>query len=95
MKDVTADHKTIPNNLRKYRKMNGYSQKEVASLLGVESTGMISRWENGSRFPSPINIFRLAGLYHTMADALYIDLVRATRKEIQARRDQLEVNPLN
>jgi len=51
---------------------------------------MISRWEKGSRFPSPVNIFRLAALYHTMADALYFDLIIVVRKEIQARRNALE-----
>jgi len=90
MKEVIINYKTIPNGLRKFRKMNGYSQKQVAFFLGVENAGMISRWEKGSRFPSPVNIFRLAALYHTMADALYFDLIRVVRKEIQARRNELE-----
>lgn len=84
------DYKTIPNSLRKFRKMSGYTQKQVAFFLGVENAGMISRWENGSRFPSPVNIFRLAALYHTMADALYFNLLRVVRREIQVRRDELE-----
>ncbi|OPY73241.1 MAG: Helix-turn-helix domain protein [Syntrophorhabdus sp. PtaU1.Bin002] len=90
MKEVKIDYKRIPNCLRKCRKIAGYSQKQVALLLGIENAGMISRWENGSCFPSPVNIFRLAAVYHTMADALYIDLLRAVRREIQARRNQLE-----
>jgi len=90
MKEEKTNYKTIPNSLRKFRKMNGYTQKEVAFLLGVANSGMISRWERGSRLPSPVNIYRLAALYHTMADALYFDLVRVVRREIQARRDELE-----
>jgi transcriptional regulator with XRE-family HTH domain len=89
MKEV-INYKTIPNSLRKFRKMSGYSQKQVAFFLGVENAGMISRWEKGSRFPSPVNIFRLAALYHTMADALYFNLIRVVRKEIQVRRNELE-----
>ena len=90
MKKVKTDYKRIPNSLRKFRKMSGYTQKQVAFFLGIENCGMISRWENGSRFPSPVNIFRLAAIYHTMADALYFDLIRVVRKEIQVRRDELE-----
>mgnify|MGYP000850955326 CR=1 FL=1 len=90
MKEEKIDYKNIPNSLRKFRKMNGYSQKQVAFFLGVENAGMISRWEKGSRFPSPVNIFRLAALYHTMSDALYFNLLRVVRREIQARRDALE-----
>ena len=84
------DYRSIPNSLRKFRKMSGYTQKQVAFFLGVENAGMISRWENGSRFPSPVNIFRLAALYHTMADALYFNLLRIVRREIQVRRNELE-----
>jgi transcriptional regulator with XRE-family HTH domain len=90
MKEEKINYKTIPNRLRKFRKMSGYSQKQVAFFLGVENAGMISRWENGSRFPSPVNIFRLAALYHTMADALYFDLIKVVRREIQVRRNELE-----
>lgn len=90
MKEEKVNYKSIPNCLRKYRKMSGYSQKQVAFVLGVENAGMISRWEKGSRFPSPVNIFRLAALYHTMADALYFNLLRVVRREIQARRIELE-----
>lgn len=90
MKEENIDYKTIPNRLRKFRKICGYSQKQVAFFLGIENTGMISRWENGTRFPSPVNIFRLAALYHTMVDALYFDLLLIVRKEIQARREELE-----
>ncbi|OPY74200.1 MAG: Helix-turn-helix domain protein [Syntrophorhabdus sp. PtaU1.Bin050] len=90
MKEVKTDYKRIPNSLRKFRKMSGYTQKQVAFFLGIENAGMISCWENGARFPSPVNIFRLAAIYHTMADALYIDLIRTVRREIQVRRDRLE-----
>lgn len=92
MKEEKAgyNYKTIPNNLRKFRKMSGYTQKQVAFFLGVENAGMISRWEKGLRFPSPVNIFRLAALYHTMVDALYFSLLRVVRREIQVRRDESE-----
>jgi len=90
MKEEKTNYRTIPNSLRKFRKTSGYSQKQVAFFLGVENAGMISRWEKGSRFPSPVNIFRLAALYHTMADALYFNLILVVRKEIQARRDESE-----
>jgi len=84
------NYKNIPNCLRKLRKVNGYSQKQVAMILGVRNTGMISRWEKGWRMPSPLNIFRLSILYNTMADALYIDLIRFMRKEIQEKKRNLE-----
>jgi transcriptional regulator with XRE-family HTH domain len=87
------NYTSIPNCLRKQRRIAGLTQKQVAVVLGVRNTGMISRWENGSRFPNPVNIFRLSALYNTMADALYFDLVLALRKEIQLRRRRLDTQP--
>ena len=85
-----VDYKNIPNGLRKFRKANGYSQKRVALLLGVRNTGMISRWERGSRLPSPVNMFRLAVLYGTMVDALYSDLILVLRREMRTKREERE-----
>src|SRR5271169_6942901 len=90
MKEFKVDYKNVPNCLRKFRKINGYTQREVATLTGICNASMVSRWENGHRFPDPQNIFRLAILYRTMADALYTDLVRELKREMQVRREKLE-----
>jgi transcriptional regulator with XRE-family HTH domain len=84
---TNLDYKNITNSLRKFRKTNGYSQKRVAVLLGSCDTGMISRWENGSHLPSPVNMFRLAALYQTTVEALHSDLILVLRREMQAERE--------
>jgi transcriptional regulator with XRE-family HTH domain len=78
----TVRRKTIPNSLRKYRRARGLTQKDVARILGLESTSLISRWESGFCLPKAITIFKLAVLYRTMADALFIDLRRLLQKDI-------------
>lgn len=93
MRQDKINYKSIPNCLRKQRKAAGLTQKQVALVLGVSNTGMISRWENGSRFPSPVNIFRLSVLYNTMADALYLDLIMALRNEVLTKRTEVETGP--
>jgi len=75
------NRKSIPNNLRKYRKTKGLRQKDVARVLGLKSASIISRWENGLCLPRPVNMFKLAVLYRTMADALFIDLRRLLQEE--------------
>ena len=37
-----------PQELKKWRKLNGYSQSQLAKVLGVASL-TISRWERGAR----------------------------------------------
>ena len=81
--------KTIPNSLKRYRKARGLQQKEVAKILGLRSASMISRWENGICLPSALNLFRSAVVYRTMVDALYMDLVRASRAHLHKREKRV------
>jgi len=79
----------IPNSLKKYRKAAGLKQKDVAEILGLKSTSIISRWEKGVCLPKLLNIFRLALLYRTMVDALFIDLRRALINELRKREEKV------
>lgn len=87
MKNIKS--KTINNCLRRHRKARGLQQKEVAEILGLKSASMISRWEKGLCLPSVLNLFKLAVLYRTMADALFIDLVRALRNDLHKREERV------
>jgi transcriptional regulator with XRE-family HTH domain len=77
------------NRLRRYRKARGLSQVDTARILGLKSAARISRWEQGHCLPTMVNLFKLAALYRTLVDALYIDQLRAIRDEIRARESRL------
>lgn len=66
----------------------GYSQKEVAALLGFESTSRISRWEKGEAMPSVKNLLKLSVLYATLPNELYFDLWQDAKSDIQKRRNK-------
>jgi len=83
----------IPNLLRKYRRIAGFKQKDVAKLLGHKGGSLASRWENGKRFPSTMNLLKLSVLYWTLPEALYIDHVRKLREEIYQREALLGLRP--
>lgn len=81
--------RNIPNSLRRFRKVRGMKQKEVARILGVRSASMISRWEKGITLPSTENAFKLAVIYRTMVDALYIDYISQLKGDIRKREEAL------
>ena len=81
----------ILNQLRKYRRARGLKQREAARILGFTNASSLSRWEHGVRLPSVMNMFRLAALYRTLVDGLYIDTLRKIREEI--RRREVDVLP--
>ncbi|GAI80709.1 unnamed protein product [marine sediment metagenome] len=51
--------------------------------MGLKSSSIISRWEGGICMPKPLNIFKLAVVYRTMVDALFIDQLRELRKLVR------------
>lgn len=81
-------HKCIPNNLRRCRKVRGFTQKRVAVILGLKSTAIISRWEQGLCLPETSNLGRLAGIYRTTADALLREYFQELHREM-IRKEEL------
>jgi transcriptional regulator with XRE-family HTH domain len=79
----------FPNRLKKYRRLFCFSQKEVATILGLKDTSPISRWEKGISLPSLVHLFRLSRIYRTMPSEMYFDLWQDITKEIAARENDL------
>jgi len=75
--------KRPPNNLRCYRKQAGLQQSQVAEMLGLKSTSLISRWENSFSYPDLTNAFKLAVIYGTTVDALYYGLRESIRDDMK------------
>lgn len=59
----------LGENIRHYRKLNQFSQQELAQQLGV-SRQRISAWENNQSQPSPEQLSALAALLHVSTEAL-------------------------
>jgi transcriptional regulator with XRE-family HTH domain len=84
-----VEYRNIPNCLRKYRKAIGLKQKDVAKILNLRSSGMISRWEKGVCLPSLLNAFKLAGLSSVLVDALFFPLIRLIKRKIMERQEDI------
>lgn len=82
----------MPNCLRKYRRARGLKQKEVAEILGLKSTSMISRWEQGACLPNTLNVLKLSLLYRTLVNAFFIDLMRLLKDELIKREGKVLQN---
>ncbi len=80
-------HKFILNNLRRSRKVRGLTQKQVAQIMELKSTAMISRWEAGRCIPKTENLFDLAAVYRSTSEALYWDYVQERRQKITSREE--------
>lgn len=79
------DGKSVAHSLRRYRRARGLQQKEVAEILGLKDSSMISRWEKGFSLPSTLNIIKLALVYRTMIDALFLDVMRSMLEDLREK----------
>lgn len=86
---VQHEYQQIPNRLRLCRLERGYTQAQVAKVLGMKGTDLISEWENGVRFPSLVSAFKLAGFYKVYVEAFYFDLFDKLRAEVAARAEKV------
>ncbi len=66
----------------------GYTQKDVAQMLGLSSRGRLSEWESGVRFPGIRNLIKLSIIYHTLIDELYEDLRQSIRHDFESRSSE-------
>jgi transcriptional regulator with XRE-family HTH domain len=79
----------IPNSLKKYRRLAGYSQTQVAQVLGLKRTACISRWEKGLSFPPAEYLFRLSFIYKTIPNHLYMEICQKWKDESLCREQLL------
>lgn len=78
-------NRTHINYLRKFRRARGLKRRDVAAILGVRDLGTITRWETGKAMPSVMNLLRLSALYRTFADALFPEMARDLKNDLQLR----------
>jgi len=82
---MDTGNRPIPNTLRLHRKTMGYTQKQVASLLGLHDSVPISMWEKGALLPSTINLIKLSLIYRTYPNELYSDVFLKLREELRKK----------
>lgn len=57
------------NNLKYFRKKNGFTQEQVAEKIGV-SRQAVAKWERGEALPDIENVVALADIYGVTVDSL-------------------------
>lgn len=74
----------LPNYLRTHRKRAGFSQDELAHLLGCLSGAKVCRYERFAREPSLKTAFALEAIFDTPARQLFGGLYQKVEKDILA-----------
>jgi transcriptional regulator with XRE-family HTH domain len=91
----------LNNYLGTFRKMRGFSQREIAFLLGCHNSAKVSRYEHDRRVPSLETIFAYEAILGTSARELFAGIQeRAVRhalhrvRLLQRRLERQSRNPI-
>jgi transcriptional regulator with XRE-family HTH domain len=76
------------NRLVIYRRRIGFSQKQVARLLGLSGTSMLSRYEHGRSLPPLPTAFCLGIILRVPVEFLFPGLYESLRNRIRADERQ-------
>jgi transcriptional regulator with XRE-family HTH domain len=79
----------VPNNLYALRRIRGFRQKTVATLLGQKGTDMVSCYERGSVLPPLSTAIKLSVILGAELPELFPRLHRRLEKEIEELSETL------
>ena len=64
-------HPKYPNRLRVIRQNTGYTQRQIAYLLGHPDANKVCSWENEHTMPNATNLIKLCIIYGMTPRELY------------------------
>ncbi len=79
----------LPNYLRTHRKRAGFSQDEVAFLLGSESGSRVSRYEKRARRPTLATALAYAAVFRMPVEELFAGMYNQLERTIAQRAGRL------
>lgn len=82
----------LPNYLRMHRKRTGFSQDEVASLLGVRSGAKVCRYERNRRVPTLETALAYEAIFHVPTRELFLGTHQKVEKQVSRRAGRLARN---
>ena len=79
----------LPNYLRLHRKRLGFSESDVAFLLGVRHGSQVSRYEHFRRIPSLTTVLAYHVIFRTSTAELFGGKFRKIERDIRKRAAKL------
>lgn len=75
--------------LKKFRKQSHLSQDDISYLLGINNKSLLSRYENGDRYPHVEHLLIFHFIYGRQIEELYKPFLKTTRKTFLKRLRKL------
>lgn len=81
-----------PNRIRYYRKLHGYTQAELAKLVGISHRHVIAKWERGEWMPHGNHLMKMEYIFNVSKDQLY-DHYQILMEEVNEAKQFITAKP--
>lgn len=78
-----------PNSVQHHRERLGFTQEQLAHIVGCKNKRSIRRIESGEVMPGSLLVFRLGAALRVMVDSLYKDTYESLREEVRATEERM------
>jgi len=82
-------HNRLQHYLRTFRRRHGFSQAEIAHLLGTRSDTKVSRYERFRRNPSVLTVFAYEVIFNAPARDLFAGIYESVHRDVRTRAARL------
>lgn len=79
----------LPNYLRTHRKRTGFSQEELAFLLGCQNASKVSRYERFARLPTLKTALAYEAIFGASIRELFAGIYEEIEQEVRKRAETL------
>ena len=81
-----------PHYVRRYRLKSALTQREMAQLLGCQSSATVCQYEANKREPDLRTAFAFRAVFGLAVEELFPELYREVKQQVLIRADQLSNN---
>jgi len=78
-----------PNSLLQYRERLGFTQEQLAHLVGCRRAQTIRRIESGGTLPGVVTVLRLSAALRAPVEFLYQETFKTLREEVRTTEERM------
>lgn len=78
-----------PNSVLKYRERLGFTQEQLAHIVGCKGSRRIRRIESGGVMPGSVMVLRLGAALRVPVEILYMQTYDELREEVRAIEERM------
>jgi transcriptional regulator with XRE-family HTH domain len=79
----------FPNSISAHREKLGFTQDQLAFIVGCRYSRSIRRFESGRGMPGALMVLRLGAALRVPVDSLYAEAYKGLREEVRATEERM------